>query len=363
LTGNHTLRTWVRQASDTTYINDTATTTYFIPSAIANFASYNFNDGLAPQYWLAQGTVTVGIAAHGNVAGNGNLYANLWSSNKTISAITHRFGGIRNNKDSISYDFRFVNEASPFIAYVMNNLDTMLFQVATDCNEDWTTLDQFTVANHIQTTDYRTRKFGLGAYIGKNVRFRWRVISQITAITGYFFDLDNVNFLTCPESFGTKASVRNTRSGQSIGSIALTQAFGLAPFTYVWSNGRTTDSIGGLLAGNYTVTITDGRGCVQTGIYTVQNTVGTNDVTGIFSRVTIMPNPTSGNATLDVEFARPIDARVQILNIMGQPLSEMQAKGISQHQFQLDLSDRPAGVYLVRITADNRSHVARIVKQ
>jgi hypothetical protein len=118
-----------------------------------------------------------------------------------------------------------------------------------------------------------------------------------------------------------------------------------------------------LAAGAYIVTVTDARGCSQTATYNVLNTVGTNDVTGIFSRVAIMPNPTSDNAILEVEFARPIDARVQILNIMGQPLSEMYAKGVSQQQFQLDLSDKPAGVYLVRITADNRSHVARIVKQ
>ena len=361
--GTHSIRTWVRQANDTTYINDTATTTYFIPSAISNFASYNFDDGLAPQYWTAQGTVTVGRGTHGNAATNGAMYANIWSSNKTISGITHRFGAIRTNKDSVSYDYRFVNESSPYAAYGLTNRDTMYFQIATDCNEDWKTADTVTAANHVQSTNYLTKKFGLGAYIGKNVRFRWRVVSQITATIGYFIDIDNVNFLTCPESFSLKASVRNSRSGQTLGSIALTPTVGLAPFTYTWSNGRTTDSIGGLAAGAYIVTVTDARGCSQTATYNVLNTVGTNDVTGIFSRVAIMPNPTSDNAILEVEFARPIDARVQILNIMGQPLSEMYAKGVSQQQFQLDLSDKPAGVYLVRITADNRSHVARIVKQ
>lgn len=39
---------------------------------------------------------------------------------------------------------------------------------------------------------------------------------------------------------------------------------GTAPFTYSWSNGGTTDSIGGLDAGQYTVTVTDAVNCSQT---------------------------------------------------------------------------------------------------
>ena len=34
--------------------------------------------------------------------------------------------------------------------------------------------------------------------------------------------------------------------------------------TYIWSNGLTSDSIYGLSAGNYTVTITDNFGCITT---------------------------------------------------------------------------------------------------
>ena len=36
---------------------------------------------------------------------------------------------------------------------------------------------------------------------------------------------------------------------------------GVGPYTYAWSNAGTTDSIGGLTAGAYTVTITDANGC------------------------------------------------------------------------------------------------------
>src|SRR5690606_29211461 len=50
-------------------------------------------------------------------------------------------------------------------------------------------------------------------------------------------------------------------SGDSTGSIHVTVMEGVAPYTFRWSNGATTEDIRGLTAGNYKLTITEANGC------------------------------------------------------------------------------------------------------
>ena len=49
--------------------------------------------------------------------------------------------------------------------------------------------------------------------------------------------------------------------GNNTGSINLTPAGGILPYTYLWSNSATTQDINTLIAGNYSVSVTDGNGC------------------------------------------------------------------------------------------------------
>ncbi len=57
--------------------------------------------------------------------------------------------------------------------------------------------------------------------------------------------------------------------GDSTGSIALAVDSGRAPYHFAWSHGDSVALAQNLLAGNYTVTITDSVGCSRTGYFTL----------------------------------------------------------------------------------------------
>ncbi len=58
-------------------------------------------------------------------------------------------------------------------------------------------------------------------------------------------------------------------NGDDNGSITVTATGGTAPYTFAWDTGDSTNSLTGLLAGNYSVTATDANGCTATADYEV----------------------------------------------------------------------------------------------
>jgi len=63
------------------------------------------------------------------------------------------------------------------------------------------------------------------------------------------------------ELFATAAPNDVTCFGLVTGTAAIHPTGGVTPYSYVWNNGFTTDSISNLLAGTYTVTVMDANGC------------------------------------------------------------------------------------------------------
>jgi ABC-type Fe3+-hydroxamate transport system substrate-binding protein len=63
-------------------------------------------------------------------------------------------------------------------------------------------------------------------------------------------------------SASVSASTEVSCFGLSNGSINVGVTGGTSPYTFIWSTGASTQNVSGLIAGNYTVTVTDANGCI-----------------------------------------------------------------------------------------------------
>ena len=63
--------------------------------------------------------------------------------------------------------------------------------------------------------------------------------------------------------------VSATCNGLATGSATAVGSSGSVPYTYAWSNGATGSSVSGLLAGSYSVTVTDAGGCSATQSFSI----------------------------------------------------------------------------------------------
>jgi len=80
--------------------------------------------------------------------------------------------------------------------------------------------------------------------------------------------------LTQPDAIQLNFIEKNITCASGVfndGSINLIVSGGAGPYTYLWSNGASTEDISGLTEGTYTVTVTDFNGCQMTGSARVVN--------------------------------------------------------------------------------------------
>ena len=139
---------------------------------------------------------------------------------------------------------------------------------------------------------------------------------------------------------GTITLTQPTCYGYSNGEITITPSGGLEPYTYLWSNGETTQTISNLSAGNYSVIVNDAMGQTLGGFFTVPQPEQII-VQGIVTNAT-MNQP---NGSIDI---------TGVSNTSGNYTWEWTSNNTQSFNLSsLDQTNLMAGIYKLKITDVN----------
>ncbi|HEU4718477.1 MAG TPA: T9SS type A sorting domain-containing protein [Bacteroidia bacterium] len=130
-----------------------------------------------------------------------------------------------------------------------------------------------------------------------------------------------------------------TSQSTNDGGVSLTVTGGTGPYTYLWSNGATTQDISNVAPGVYSVIVTDANGCTSSGIFLVSVVSGVVNHS-IDGGVKLYPNPANDNFTIDA--GNSVIDRVEIYDMLGQvvfanepktPKTQISTDGLSQGSY------------------------------
>jgi glutamine cyclotransferase len=144
----------------------------------------------------------------------------------------------------------------------------------------------------------------------------------------------------------------------------------VSPYTYKWSNGKTTTSFT-FSNGTYTVTVKDNHGCSETASVTVNCPAPPEERKGdepppapgccpSLIDVNLYPNPNTGQFTLSGLTQGMI---VEVYDYTGRRITTINASDVTlsagQAGMQVNISDQPNGIYLIRITDKDGTFLAQ----
>ena len=157
-------------------------------------------------------------------------------------------------------------------------------------------------------------------------------------------------------------AVTHTSGGGSDGSATATASGGSTPYSYSWSSGGSGPSVSGLAPGTYSVTATDGNGCFAIDTFYVGVVGAISGAGQLFDEVSMYPNPVSDVLVVDVELASVSDVSVNIVNALGEVIWTDAWQSFIEGQERIDVSQLPAGIYIIRLQAENAEYSTRFVK-
>lgn len=184
--------------------------------------------------------------------------------------------GVRVNDSTLPTNQEFYINI-PVSTGVCANIDNVK---STSCNLDNGSVTGSSSSNYSSTNFYLYTSNDI--YLTSGVTNTNQIVfGELSAGTYYLVALDlggctgrSSNFIvenSTEFDFGLSVVNNANCGGVPSGSITVTGQTGTSPYTYLWNNGQTGNTITGLTQGTYSVSVTDALGCVLSENATVSN--------------------------------------------------------------------------------------------
>ena len=155
--------------------------------------------------------------------------------------------------------------------------------------------------------------------------------------------------------FVTITTTDETSAGADDGTALAVGSGGDGNLTYDWGSAGSNDYIFGLSAGSYTVTVTDGSGCVATATAIVSEPLSIGELDNSIELL-LYPNPNNG--TFVVSISKEGNYNVVVRNVIGQTKENVDLNGTNK---EISLNSIEAGIYFVTIKSEGFEKTEKII--
>jgi len=360
--GTYQLKSWVTLAGEVVPISDTTYYYFEVPPPNPLPLIEDFNDDSVDEGWsaLQGGASFVPAMEHNNETVV--LSSNMWFGNPVLEFVTANYGPI-NEGDSLSFDYRFAEWPGATIPVDLAG-DSLTIAVSTDCGATFTNIHYIHEDNHQPTADFTRVHVPLTGYVGEGIALKFLVN---WGAGDYWFDIDNINILSCPADLGLTATVVDVSSESAAdGAIEILPLQGSGAYIYNWQiTTENTDSLGNLETGTYLVQVTDSLlGCQDTisAIVGVRLPTALEEI-NLVNSFSLYPNPTNGTAQINLELQTSLSVTIEIFNVMGQSILRLPPSLPSlELQQALPLGAYPKGIYWVCIGIKDQLLTRKLIK-
>lgn len=141
---------------------------------------------------------------------------------------------------------------------------------------------------------------------------------------------------------------------------------GSAPYSYLWSNGQTTQTVTvSKFLRSVTVTVTDANGCTQTRAF-LPSECGSKSAEveePIEQSIRVYPNPISEYISIEFPDIPAEIITMKILDVTGRTVYEVVDSTPDGKVYIINTKSIPSGIYFVRIESGSEYWVNRIIKE